>query len=439
MSEYLPPNRLLWNLPENARAIWPSEPDISVIRSIAISVLQPMYPYSNMGAVSVAFFGAGVSNKMYQVEHPTWPVKYLFRVSLPVDPFNKTESEIATLVYVRRHTTIPVPNPVAWNSSSNNALGYEWSLLEKIEGVELSSVWGKMPWEAKVKLAHDLAGICAQLWKQRLDKIGSLVFGDRYQIVAGQRLVQDALPDTITVGKMVTPCFFAGRRIHVPADRGPYDSSHDWVQAVINFQQNLVISGEKIIKRYPHVSEEELDLGRGKYDFADRRQLCVEYLRALPYYIPPNAESVAHPCFVLSHEDLHASNILIDPEKLNITGIIDWEMARILPEWAARKAPKIFDRLNTITPLSPPSPVGAGTDALCAAFATQALRERWELYLLRRGFDARLRQLGTSLSEEPSDGLKNSFLSDVHCLSVDWSWAQESLENFMQFRPMQLR
>lgn len=38
------------------------------------------------------------------------------------------------MMYVRAHTTIPVPAVYAFDSSGDNPLGLEWILMEKIEG-----------------------------------------------------------------------------------------------------------------------------------------------------------------------------------------------------------------------------------------------------------------------------------------------------------------
>jgi hypothetical protein len=52
------------------------------------------------------------------------PTVYLFRITLPVCPFYKTESEVATLKYIRINTDIPVATVVDWDSSANNDLGF---------------------------------------------------------------------------------------------------------------------------------------------------------------------------------------------------------------------------------------------------------------------------------------------------------------------------
>ncbi|KAE8342985.1 hypothetical protein BDV24DRAFT_161804 [Aspergillus arachidicola] len=77
--------------------VWARSPDISVIRSLAVKHL----PESHDN-VDVTFFAEGSFNKLYCVSSPDIPQDYLIRVALPVDPFFKTESEVATLAYIQR-------------------------------------------------------------------------------------------------------------------------------------------------------------------------------------------------------------------------------------------------------------------------------------------------------------------------------------------------
>lgn len=411
-----------------------------------------MYPFSDMDMVAIALFGSGLSNKMYQISHPHWTTKYLFRVSLPVDPVNKTESEIATLVYVRRYTTIPVPKPIAWDSSSDNKLGFEWSILEKTEGVEVAAVWGVMPWKAKVKLAHDLAGICAQLWAMRFEGIGSLCFGGVDIVKSehsddgsaevgekegkGPRFVKDIPVDTIKVGKMVAPVFIVGRRIHVPSNRGPFNSSHDWVRSLIEVEKNVIISNEEIVRTCP-MSPEGFDLISLDENFqataTEMKRLCDYYLHSLPLFFLPDtakpdleAECEPEPDFMLSHEDLHSSNILIDPITFKITGIIDWEMSRVIPGWSARKHPKIFkDEMDINPPAPPPGNLEDGSE--------HPDRGRWEAFLLRRCFEMGLRRFGMSVTLDNSEQLKDDFCYGVHQLSAEWVVAKGYLKQLMGF------
>jgi len=149
--QYLPESRLRWTWSGPKTPIWPTEPDCAAIIRLAGSALA-----CNPDLLNVQFFAQGAVNKLFEVRHkPTdsadkSPPVYLFRVSVPVDPFYKTESEVATLKYLGSNTEIPVATVIAWDSSSKNELGYEWILLEKVPGVGLGQVWRKIPWNEKL-------------------------------------------------------------------------------------------------------------------------------------------------------------------------------------------------------------------------------------------------------------------------------------------------
>jgi aminoglycoside phosphotransferase len=150
------------------------------------------------------------------------------RVSLPVDPFFKTESEAATLAYVGRHTSIPVPKVIAYDSSSNSKLGFEWMLLEKIEGVPLSSIWEKMPFDSKVSLTVEITNLQAQLDNLHFTQIGSLYFSTiRSQVNSRIASFDDShkkmnvdrdIGTDFVIGRMVSPWFFRDKLSGVNQD-----------------------------------------------------------------------------------------------------------------------------------------------------------------------------------------------------------------------------
>ncbi|PGH10829.1 hypothetical protein AJ80_07380 [Polytolypa hystricis UAMH7299] len=90
---------------------WTHEPDIKAVEHIAsIALARPC---------SVSFFCQGAFNRLYhaQCEQSAPQTDYLKRVSLLVDPKFKTLSEVATLVWIQQHTSLPVPRIVAYRLS----------------------------------------------------------------------------------------------------------------------------------------------------------------------------------------------------------------------------------------------------------------------------------------------------------------------------------
>jgi hypothetical protein len=97
----------------------PVEPDISVVRTIA----EPCLPLGMHYAAST--FAAGAFNKLYlPSHHNNIHPSFILRVILPVDLYFKTASEVAMFKYLSHHTTIPVPQLVAYNTSADNELGF---------------------------------------------------------------------------------------------------------------------------------------------------------------------------------------------------------------------------------------------------------------------------------------------------------------------------
>lgn len=60
--------------------------------------------------------------------------------------------------------------------------------------------------------------------------------------------------------------------------------------------------------------------------------------------------------YLLCHEDFNSANILVEPSTFNMTGIIDWEMICILPEWIALDYPEVLRDVDHMDDKEPPIP-----------------------------------------------------------------------------------
>lgn len=161
---------------------WVRQLDETTIRSIAKRHLACELPSPlDDGSLDLKFFTEGAHNKLYLISYANHHTEYLFRVSLPVEPYFKTESEVATLAFLRSKTSIPVARVIAWDSDFDNELGFEWLLMERIRGVTLQSVWREMSWREKTMLTTELAGIIKRLRDIKFDRIGSLYFKSAFE------------------------------------------------------------------------------------------------------------------------------------------------------------------------------------------------------------------------------------------------------------------
>ncbi|KAK6431180.1 hypothetical protein LTR95_012660 [Oleoguttula sp. CCFEE 5521] len=80
-------------------------------------------------------------------------------------PLSVLESELATIDYLWKHTTIPVPEIYFVNSNPNHA---------RMEGVQLGSIWVDLPLAHKIEVIEQLADVIAQLASLMFNLAGSL-------------------------------------------------------------------------------------------------------------------------------------------------------------------------------------------------------------------------------------------------------------------------
>jgi hypothetical protein len=93
--------------------------------------------------ISVEYQTEGSYNKVYTIIASNGATgscrEYTFWVALPIYPYYKVESDVATTEFVRHSTSVPVPIIYAYDSADNE-LDFEWMLMEKVAVKPLHSV-----------------------------------------------------------------------------------------------------------------------------------------------------------------------------------------------------------------------------------------------------------------------------------------------------------
>lgn len=329
---------------------WPGEADhdswIPAIRKLLAQQLP------QLAGGEIEYFSAGTFNRLYSISSPAWNRVFLLRVSIPVEPFFKTESEVATLEYVRQHTTMPVPRVIAFSSSADNPLGYEWIITEMLDGVPLRTVWDRMPPASRSRLFAELAGHVKGLLSLRFSMLGNIYFADVASRVGtlprlcklsngnGNSNGTGSSSDNVDVGiaphgkfvigRMVSQDFFFDKRVHFPGSRGPFRTARELVDARVG------VLGKRLLSlstdpREPYYCENDVALAR--YDrvvgelFAQLRDL-------VPRLVP--RQNGPEDAGVLWHDDLSEHNLLVDPFTFGLRGVVDWESVSIVPAYETR-------------------------------------------------------------------------------------------------------
>ncbi|KAJ6484473.1 hypothetical protein C8R47DRAFT_980813 [Mycena vitilis] len=124
----------------------------------------------------IVFLSAGTFHKAYLITLTT-SHQLIARVARRFMPRIKTESEIATLRFLREQTNVPVPQVHFFDANPYNRLGGEWILMSKAPGVPLSSVYHSLSYAQLVRLLDTLARLMVPLFGHRFAQIGSLYDG----------------------------------------------------------------------------------------------------------------------------------------------------------------------------------------------------------------------------------------------------------------------
>ncbi|CAD6588302.1 MAG: hypothetical protein ASARMPRED_003459 [Alectoria sarmentosa] len=372
------PNPLKWTGGYyNREPLWPKEPDITIIKSLALKYLASELPTTlDLDSLQVEFFAQGGFNKLYSISCSGHSTHYLLRVALPLVPYYRIESEAAVLSYLKENTSIPVARVVAWKSSAATDLGFEWILLEKIEGVALYDIWRKVPWESKLEIVAALAPLLGQLRDHKFDRIGSLYFKGR-----------EIQPDPEHRSKFVCP-------------------THD---LLIDSLQIAEESKDPISEEASEQGGYVVDFNKDDWDSdGDEEAPKMEKLFNDYQDVVPEIFTAAEGVFpyVLRHHDLSLANILVNPDTYEITGIIDWEKIQVVPEWKGSRFPKFLtDEMDFPWSFDEEPRIPTSAEYIQESEDHMSIvveeRDRWDDAILRQHYDE---ALSRTRGEEQFDG-----------------------------------
>ncbi|KAK3391237.1 phosphotransferase enzyme family-domain-containing protein [Podospora didyma] len=304
---------------------WTREPDIQQINKICRRHLRIPEEGAADNDCAVYFHTAGAYSKLYLVD--TLRGRYMMRVSLPVDPHNKTRGEVTTLQLVRRKTDIPVPAVIAFDDTSKNEIGFEWILMDLMPGKPAYYRWRRMPMGQKEILTARVADFQAQLFR-----CGNLTEGFRSIGTLGassEDVQHDPTSSTPEPGQIVSPVFFSGSHYHYTVQRGPFKSSHDWLRAYLN----IIIKEHTTVLASNSGTDDDREYAEGVLRVA--RKLLRLLHKIFPAFVHPPERTV------LWHDNLSLRNILVD-DSGRITGVVDWQCLSTVPRWVASQMPEFL-------------------------------------------------------------------------------------------------
>lgn len=276
------------------------------------------------------------------------------RVRLPGQTAFSDEAvrvEVATLRYIEKMTSIPVPHVYHWGTAAENPLGlgpfiimdyipHENSLEDLLRDPTVPNSKGDLdpniPRDKLERLYRQAANVILQLSKLEMPKIGSLQQqGDSF-VIGSRPLTQD-LNDLVVQGGIPPST--------LPPENATYSTSDEWYAALadihfahLTFQRNKAIVSaddcrDKFVAR--HLFRQQLR--QGKLFDATGITTSSGGTGGRPSKTP-SPKKARKETFPLCMDDFRPSNILLDAD-LNIVGLIDWEWTYFAPRAFARDPP----------------------------------------------------------------------------------------------------
>ena len=203
-----------------------------------------------------------------------------------------------------------------------------------------------------------------------------------------------------------------GRRQLLLRDRGPYHHYSDFVRALIDVQIADIHRLETMSSNDPNFNEYLLEDGLAILRVMDKL-LSLSFRRSFR-----EAKRKGSIVSALLHPDLSLSNIMIDPNTLEITGIIDWECTNASPLWQ-HAYPHFLTVAGPKVEKVPPRVEPGDTDEVRNEHC-----DDWEKMQLRAVFD----EVVEPLAEEPLSRLKSEFMCSLDTAEISQVMAERCIE-----------
>ncbi|KAF7794383.1 hypothetical protein EIP86_005517 [Pleurotus ostreatoroseus] len=256
--------------------------------------------------------------------------KMVARIPYPVTvpKFYAFASEVATMRFLRA-SGLPVPEVYDYSPSPDNAARTEYIFMQFIRGTKLSDILLDLQKPDIDSVLRQLVQLESRMMSIPFPAGGSIYYTKDLKKMAGST----STPldnDAFCIGPDVRLHMWYGRRSQLHVNRGPYESPE--VTLVAAARKELAYLEQFGRPLLPFQRERREAYEYKEQPSSDHIKNLERYLLIAPSLVPKN---IALQHFRIRHPDLQPSNIIVskssDSNHLEITGLIDWQHASILP------------------------------------------------------------------------------------------------------------
>ncbi|KAH6721582.1 kinase-like domain-containing protein [Leptodontidium sp. MPI-SDFR-AT-0119] len=271
--------------------------------------------------VKVLKYKEGLNNKAYLLTMDNGAEVFARLPNPCAGPsFYTTASEVATRKFLHDVLDIPTPRTIAWSADRNNPVGAEYIIEEKAPAKPLGKLWqdwDEWPMKDRFTIIEQIVEIERKLTSTRFAKSGCIYF-------------REDIPNSDALVTNPPLCSSILER----------EGSQEFVEAMAENETKFIQAHARPRMNYarsltePESPDEMLDL-------LDR------YLQLAPAMVPQPSDDTHAP--TLWHPDLHLDNVFVDPESKQITRVIDWQSAAVLPFFYQCGIPTMFKHQGPVS------------------------------------------------------------------------------------------
>ncbi|KAI9036879.1 phosphotransferase family protein [Aspergillus affinis] len=240
-------------------------------------------------------------------------IRIVARLPTPIagPPGLVTNSEVATMTYLRSKLNLAIPNVLEWNDSSSNPVGNEYIVQEHVAGEQLHQRWATMNSEQHMLCTKALSLAIRKMAALDFPAYGSLYFSDAP--LPSEKKVP--FEEGYCVGPHCGPVYWNCN----PGELELYGGSSPNCGPY---------TGRARIPREKSVNEGVLSYQGQVHEHQQLLQTSNDVLERL--LDDKRIQDAASP--TLLHPDFHKRNIYVSADDPTvITGLIDWQTASIEP------------------------------------------------------------------------------------------------------------
>ncbi|KAF7375674.1 Altered inheritance of mitochondria protein 9, mitochondrial [Mycena sanguinolenta] len=218
-------------------------------------------------------------------------------------------SEVATLAWVRKNTTIPVPKVYHYDFSPDNPVGARYMIMEMISGPTLARGWQDISPADRKKVLAEVVG-----WERQLLDIHFAASGS----------ISDA---DGTIGPMALSSRLESN-LRQPYT-GPFRSTRDYLAA------HCLSTQAKYRKQIEHGTAGPLTAYA--IQWLDHALVGIRNLPEDDCIGNSDVGLRKETTFALFHDELEMKHVHTSPsDPTRLIGVIDWEGSRVCPVWDSR-------------------------------------------------------------------------------------------------------